>query len=61
MIHLKLTELKRQELRENSRHDLVDVEDSHWDENTLFIAHPRSDIPRLIGEVRRLRARLDGG
>lgn len=28
------------------------------DENTLFIAHARSDIPRLIAEIRRLRAMI---
>lgn len=39
---------------------LADVKDELWDENTLFIAYARSDIPRLIGEVRRLRARLNG-
>src|SRR6185436_15609990 len=28
------------------------------DENTLFLAHARTDIPRLVTEVRRLRARV---
>lgn len=28
------------------------------DENTEFIAHAREDVPRLVAEVRRLRARL---
>lgn len=28
------------------------------EENTVFIAHARSDIPRLIAEIRRLRAMI---
>jgi hypothetical protein len=34
----------------------VDVHDERWDENADFIAHARTDVPRLIAEVRRLRA-----
>jgi hypothetical protein len=30
------------------------------DENTEFIAHAREDVPRLVAEVRRLRAELAG-
>jgi hypothetical protein len=33
--------------------------DDRWDENAAFIAHARSDVPRLIAEVRRLRALLE--
>ncbi|MEV6107041.1 hypothetical protein AB0M28_20345 [Streptomyces sp. NPDC051940] len=33
----------------------VDVADDRWDENALFIAHARDDIPRLIAEIRRLQ------
>ncbi|MGV9302516.1 hypothetical protein ACWDLG_04000 [Nonomuraea sp. NPDC003727] len=32
--------------------------DDRWDENATFIAHARSDIPRLLAEVHRLRALL---
>lgn len=32
------------------------AECNECDENTLFIAHARSDIPRLIAEIRRLKA-----
>lgn len=39
----------------------VDIEDGRWDENAHFIAHARSDIPRLVAEVRRLRAQTRGG
>ena len=35
----------------------ADVADQRWDENAAFIAHAREDIPALIAEVRRLRAR----
>lgn len=34
----------------------VDVSDSRWDENASFIAHSREDVPRLLAEIRRLRA-----
>lgn len=27
---------------------VIDVDDEHWDENAAFIAHSRTDIPRLI-------------
>ncbi|MEV4159250.1 hypothetical protein [Nonomuraea dietziae] len=33
--------------------------DDRWDENAAFIAHARSDVPRLLAEVRRLRALLE--
>ncbi|MBG0819589.1 hypothetical protein HS048_02295 [Planomonospora sp. ID91781] len=33
--------------------------DDRWDANAVFIAHARSDVPRLLAEVRRLRALLD--
>jgi hypothetical protein len=33
----------------------VTVSDERWDENADFIAAARSDIPRLIAEIRRLR------
>jgi hypothetical protein len=33
----------------------VDVGDERWDENAAFIAMAREAIPRLLGEVRRLR------
>jgi hypothetical protein len=39
----------------------VDIEDGRWDENAHFIARARSDIPRLVAEVRRLRAQTRGG
>ena len=32
----------------------VDVADQQWDENADFIAHARTDIPRLLAELRRL-------
>ncbi|WP_433513647.1 hypothetical protein ACQP2T_60525 [Nonomuraea sp. CA-143628] len=32
--------------------------DDRWDENAAFMAHARSDVPRLLAEVRRLRALL---
>jgi hypothetical protein len=35
--------------------------DKRWDENAAFIAAARSDIPRLIAEVKRLRAIVDAG
>ncbi|MEU7526818.1 hypothetical protein AB0A74_13895 [Saccharothrix sp. NPDC042600] len=38
----------------------VDVADERWDENALFIAMARDAVPRLVAEVRRLRALLDG-
>ncbi|MER5280958.1 hypothetical protein ABT025_35220 [Streptomyces sp. NPDC002809] len=38
----------------------VDVADERWDENARFIANARQDIPRLIAEIRRLRAALEG-
>jgi hypothetical protein len=36
-------------------HRYVDIADARWDQNAAFIAHARSDIPRLIAEIRRLR------
>jgi hypothetical protein len=39
----------------------VDIEDDRWDQNARFIAQSRTDIPRLIAEVRRLRWQLDEG
>jgi hypothetical protein len=33
----------------------IDCVDERWDENALFIAHAREDIPRLIAEIRRLK------
>lgn len=37
----------------------VDVADQRWDENAQFIAAARTDVPRLLAEVRRLRRLLD--
>ncbi|SBT39021.1 hypothetical protein [Micromonospora auratinigra] len=37
-------------------HRYVDCADERWDENALFIAHAREDIPRLVAEIRRLRS-----
>ena len=34
------------------------VADERWDENASFIASARHDIPRLVAEVKRLRALL---
>lgn len=36
------------------------IGDGRWDENARFIALARSDIPRLIAEIRRLRAHEKG-
>lgn len=36
----------------------VDAEDGLWDENAWFIANARTDVPRLIKEIRRLRQQL---
>jgi hypothetical protein len=36
----------------------VDVDDGMWDENAAFIAMAREAIPRLLGEVWRLRSLL---
>jgi hypothetical protein len=30
-----------------------------YEENTTFIAHARTDVPKLVAEIRRLRAELD--
>ena len=38
----------------------VSIEDERWVENARFIAHARSDVPRLVAEVRRLRALATG-
>jgi hypothetical protein len=37
---------------------LADVVDKKWGENTLFIAHAREDIPKLIAEIRQLQKKL---
>jgi len=37
----------------------VDITDGRWDENARFIAASRELVPKLIAEVKRLRARLD--
>jgi hypothetical protein len=34
----------------------ADIADDRWDANAEFIAHAREDMPRLIAEIRRLRA-----
>ncbi|MEW2079530.1 hypothetical protein ACFZAG_38990 [Streptomyces sp. NPDC012403] len=34
----------------------VDTADARWDENAQFIATAREAVPRLIAEIRRLRA-----
>jgi hypothetical protein len=41
-------------------HRYVDIADARWDQNATFIAHARSDIPRMIDEIRRLRELLPG-
>lgn len=33
----------------------VDVADEKWDENALFIAHARTDVPNLLAAVRELK------
>jgi hypothetical protein len=33
--------------------------DDRWDENAAFIAYARTDVPRLVAGVRRLRALLE--
>lgn len=35
----------------------ADLVDGRWQENAAFIAHARSDVPRLVAEIRRLRGR----
>jgi hypothetical protein len=35
------------------------AECNQHDENTEFIAHAREDVPRLVAEIRRLRAELE--
>lgn len=37
----------------------VDCSDGRWEENAIFIASARDMVPRLVAEVRRLRALLD--
>ncbi|GIJ07186.1 hypothetical protein ACFFMR_12770 [Micromonospora andamanensis] len=39
----------------------VDVGDERWDENAAFIAMARDAVPRLVTEIRRLRACLTDG
>jgi len=34
----------------------VDAADQRWDENALFIAYARTDIPSLVAEIKRLRS-----
>jgi hypothetical protein len=34
----------------------VDVGDQRWNQNAVFIAAARTDIPRLVAEIRRLRS-----
>jgi hypothetical protein len=36
----------------------VTVADERWEENAKFIAHARTDVPRLVTEIKRLRALL---
>ncbi|MFQ6197407.1 hypothetical protein [Streptomyces sp. NPDC000405] len=36
----------------------VDSQDERWDENAAFITMARENIPRLVAEIRRLRALL---
>ncbi len=38
----------------------VDIADGRWDHNAHFIAAARTDIPRLVAEIKRLRRELDG-
>jgi hypothetical protein len=33
----------------------VGIEDTRWDENAQFIAHARTDVPRLLDEIHDLR------
>src|SRR5712691_7728962 len=37
----------------------VDIADGRWDENARFIAASRELVPKLLAEVKRLRALLD--
>ncbi|MGC0317060.1 hypothetical protein [Kitasatospora acidiphila] len=37
----------------------VDIADERWDENAIFIASARQDVPRLISEIRRLHRLLE--
>ncbi len=37
----------------------VGIEDTKWDENAKFIAHSRTDIPRLLDEIRRLQLLIE--
>jgi hypothetical protein len=39
-------------------HRYIDIADPKWDENATFIAAARTDVPRLVSEVRRLRQEL---
>jgi hypothetical protein len=36
----------------------IDCVDERWHENAAFIAHAREDVPRLLAEIRRLRAQV---
>ena len=33
------------------------IADGRWDENATFVAHPREDVPRLLDEIARLKAK----
>jgi hypothetical protein len=35
------------------------ISDDLWDENAAFIASARTDVPRLVAEIRRLRSMLN--
>jgi hypothetical protein len=45
--------------RSSSSRSHVNRRNERWDENAHFIAHARTDVPRLIAEIRRLQALLD--
>ena len=36
----------------------IDIADERWDQNADFIANARTDIPRLIADIKRLRELL---
>jgi hypothetical protein len=39
----------------------VDINDGRWNQNAAFIAQARTDTPRLIAEIRRLKNQPKGG
>jgi hypothetical protein len=41
------------------RPDYAGVSDDRWGENAYFIAKSRTDVPRLVAEVQRLRKALE--